>query len=161
MGITQLVCAPGHARHLWFANNEYTNAFGLGIMAHSTDGGVMWKQITAANGYCGTVSSLSAFGFGAVAPRASYPTIWFRGYVNGVKSLYRSTDGMVTCPAVTPNYPDSQDYIQSVSGDMNDSTIVYFTMGETGAWKGKLNYLLNRDLHHDNDNSPAWLNKVA
>ena len=49
-----------------------------------------------------------------------------------------------------------------VNGDMNDAIHVYAGMSSSGVWRGKLNYLLKRDLDPAaNDNSPAFLAQVG
>ena len=54
------------------------------------------------------------------------------------------------------------DFVYGINGDETDANNVYIVMGGSGAWKGRLNYLLKRDLNPAaNDNSPAFLEKVA
>ena len=138
LGNTELKAAPGNAGHLWLAADEaaYNNA---NYFSRSTNGGRSWINITAANGYCGTFTGVEAFGFGATAPGAGYPTMWVLGFKNHEKSynLYRSTDGMVTCTKIT-SQPDTSNYRSIVNGDMNDPNVVYQAYGAFGVFRGTL-----------------------
>lgn len=155
----RLRCVPGKPGELWFAPSLFSNSPGSFFLSHSTDGGATWQTISKANGFASDVTSLTDFGFGAVASGATYPTIWVKGYVDGVNGIWRSIDAGMHWTQYTG--PNTLDFIYGINGDMNDAGNVFIVMGGSGAWKGHVNWLLNRDLHHDNDNSPAFLSHVA
>lgn len=79
----QLMAAPGRSGHLWLASpmNE--------SLHHSPDGGGSWVEVSSAEKiYQATV--------GAPLAGQTEPTIYIYGLVNGVESLFYSTDNAQT-----------------------------------------------------------------
>ena len=146
-------------------NNLAAEIWSAITTAAQVDGGVTWTTISKANGFANDVTSLSDFGFGAIASGKSFPRLWIYGYVDAVFGFWYSDDEgqSWTKPSSDPAHIlNTLDFVYGINGDETDANNVYIVMGGSGAWKGRLNYLLKRDLNPAaNDNSPAFLEKVA
>jgi len=162
----QLKTTPGQAGDLWVAGGlvmggsivHPTNS----KLFHSTDGGQTFTQISTS-----LISEPSCVGFGAPASGQSYPAIYTAAWGNGDRSmsgygLWRSVDGGSTWTKIGASPPlDNMSIVQDCTGDMSNYGYAYIALINQGFGWGDFPYLLNRDLHHDNDNSPAFLQKVG
>lgn len=126
-----------------------------------------WHAVADQAGH--NVKFVSAFGFGKAAPGASYPTVYLAGQVNGVYGVWMATDFdparyKATWRQIGP-YPSNQLMTpNSIAGDPNIFGRVFVGSAGASFKYGQINYypyLLNHDIDHDNDNSPAFLDKAA
>jgi hypothetical protein len=134
------------------------------LFYRSTDGGSTWSSV-------GNIKEVWSCGFGKAAPGKSYPAIYIVGWVSldgGATysyGIWRAIDGDQAKPTWTKigdGFPvGSFDSIKVIEGDGNTYGTVYVGTGGNGWYYGELNYLLKRDLRHNDSNSPTWVNKAA
>ena len=107
----KLRSAPGKAGHLWYTIGDQQNA-PSGEFKRSVDGGKRWTTIKG-------VLEVKDFGFGAIKPGSTYPTIWIAGWVNFNWGIYCSADEGRTWNMVTKHPLNSLDQVVDIDGDKN------------------------------------------
>jgi len=162
----QLKATPGRAGDLWVAGGLVRGVKvahpAKSELFHSTDGGRTFTQISPA-----LVRDPSCVGFGAPAPGQRYPAIYTAAWGNGDTSIsgygvWRSVNGGSTWTKIGASPPlDNMSSVRDCTGDMSNYGYAYVALINQGFGWGYFPYLLNRDLHHDNDNSPAFLEKAG
>jgi hypothetical protein len=97
-------CVPGQAGHLFWKTDNQTPLY------RSTNSGVTWTAVA-------NTTDCIAYGFGAAAPGASYPTVYYWGTYSGAKGLYVSYDNCVTFQLIA-QYPNGYlDDFSDIAGD--------------------------------------------
>jgi photosystem II stability/assembly factor-like uncharacterized protein len=128
-----LRAVPGNAGHLFFAcgpvgnvNSEQTGC----PFVRSLDGGITWTSVAGNLSTGAAVVSMNegVFSFGATAPGASYPSIYFLGWLNGTYGIYRSDDNCATWLALP--LPNITDEISCICADLNNYGC--YAIGTTG-----------------------------
>jgi hypothetical protein len=141
---------PDTSKHLWRT---------------TTGCGGTWTQVP-------NVESLFCFSFGAAKPGNSYPSLYAFGWASddggstynyGAWRSDNISAGTPTWTKIGDGYPNGNfDYLIACPADQNNYGTIYAAYAGSGFYYGKLNFLLNRDLAPaSNDNTPAWLEKVA
>jgi hypothetical protein len=91
----------------------------------------------------------------------SEPCLFFYGWLSGTLGDWRTCDHSVSYTQLSNGFPLSIDTVAGVGADRNTAGVMYHGMQGSG-FQVYLPYLLNRDLDPaSNDNSPAFLRKVA
>jgi photosystem II stability/assembly factor-like uncharacterized protein len=117
--------APGREGDIWVALYD-------GGLARSTDSGNHFANLRG-------VSYAAAVGFGKAAPGVDYPTVYIWGTVDGVRGVFRSTDGGAGWLRIND---DQHQYggpgdAQFVVGDMNTFGVVYMSTAGRGIVYGR------------------------
>ena len=101
---------PGVEGHL-FASAGPMEDIATTLFARSRDGGASWSNIDG-------ITEVHDFGFGAVAPGGSYPSVWIAGYANQKFGIYRSDDNCESWARVSDGFPlGSLDSVVAIDGD--------------------------------------------
>jgi photosystem II stability/assembly factor-like uncharacterized protein len=108
-GQDQLYPTPGKADDLWIAAFD-----GL---YHSADGGGNFTKLPQ-------VEQLHAFGFGKAAPGSSVPALYLVGTIDGVRGIFRSTDGARSW-AIINDLAHQWGLVLQISGDPKKFGRVY------------------------------------
>jgi len=122
----KIECVPGNAGYC-FLSAGYNSWGPFPSSRH------LWKTTNSAASWASVANVTDAwtFGFGAVAPGYTYPTLWLFGFVNtggGAKfGLWRSRDLGVSDWTYYGYFPGGQiDTPRTMSGDLNDASKVYW-----------------------------------
>lgn len=155
-----LKSVPGQSGHYF-----YTAGFQGGSHPANVH---LWK-ITKTTTACDTATSCNVnlkepvvFGFGAIKPGASYPTIYTIAWFNGVYGIYQSTDACVNWTAInvpasqTPWPLDHADFPVTMEGDadiygrpmvgFHGSGFAYIDTQDACPWIGFTNIVPNQAL---------------
>lgn len=122
---------PGNEGHLFRTAGEVGGSIS-GQFQKSTDGGASWSSVP-------NMTEVRAFGFGAIASGASYPTLYVFGWRDGTRpAIWRTTNANQARPTWTMvgtnEFPsNSLDAITWVSGDKSDADKCYVGMRGSGA----------------------------
>jgi hypothetical protein len=124
--ISALKAVPGKAQYLFYSNGYHESGpypTRQAFYRRTSDSGP-WAAVR-------NVNDVFCFGFGAVYPGYTYPTLWLLGFVNkggaGYRwGLWRSRDLGVSDWTWITNWPwGNVDAPRCMSGDMNDHMKVY------------------------------------
>jgi hypothetical protein len=121
----KLKSVPGKAGHLFVTAGAMGAPTPTGAFEHSTDGGKTWTPVA-------NVLEVSAFGFGAAASGATYPTMFIAGYVGGVYGIWRSIDEGLSWTNVGTWPNGSLDQVTTVEGDKQTFGTVYVGFSGSG-----------------------------
>jgi hypothetical protein len=122
---------PGNAGHLFYTpgnvgSQTFNNSQSVPFY-RSTNSGVTWTTVSGVNG-------VQCFNFGAIAPGASYPSIYVVGYVNNVYGVYYSTDNATTWNSLGDPNTTLQTFgcAGCIAADPNNFGKVYVGLGGAG-----------------------------
>jgi xyloglucan-specific exo-beta-1,4-glucanase len=130
-GSKHIRTVPGFEGHIWVA------LYGGGL-TRSVDYGAKFFRIP-------NVTSCSAVGIGKAALQSIYPTIFIWGVVNGVEGIFFSTDQGTTWNRTNDNEHEwgGPGNGQFVTGDMNNTGIVYMSTAGRGVVYAKPDFMLS------------------
>lgn len=80
------------------------------------------------------ITRVQNFGWGAPYPTSSNPTLFIAGTINGIESVFRSTDLGVTWTDILMGEPVSLANISSIDGDMNRPGRVFLGTSNRGVF---------------------------
>jgi chitodextrinase len=120
----KLKSVPGQAGNL-FWNSVVGSGGGAGFV-RSSDGGAHWTVVNSG------FSLVDAFGFGAIYPGQSYPSILAFGIKNGVYGMWLSSDNAATWTNVTSDF-STGDVVDDIDGDKTTPGVWYVALQGSGA----------------------------
>jgi len=124
----QIVAAPV-ANDVWYSDDGVSGTTAGGLW-RSTDGASSWGSRLA------NVRAVRQVAFGKAPPGSSYQySVYFNGYYNGVKGIYRSDDYGATWIAL-PALPSGIS-IESLAGDRQVYGSVFFGTGGRGVFQAQ------------------------
>ena len=155
---SQLKAAFGVAGRLYFTDGPSSTSHPAAQSFYEID-----VNLTAFTATATAISNIAeVWDFDTGKPfSGSEPCLFFYGWLNGVLGDWRTCDHNVTYTQLSNGFPLSLDKVVGVGADRNTAGVMYHGMNGSG-FQMYLPYLLNRDLDPaSNDNSPAFLRKVA